>query len=79
MMVTKHIYLKLLRGNNLVEIICLYASNCFYIIGDTRALSLRLFSEIASVYLSQEQYNITDTHVDITQLHRNISEKLLPQ
>ncbi|KAJ8308456.1 LOW QUALITY PROTEIN: hypothetical protein KUTeg_013330 [Tegillarca granosa] len=46
---------------------------------DTRALSLRLFSEIASVYLSQEQFNISDTHVDITQLHRNISEKLLPQ
>lgn len=47
--------------------------------GDTRALSLRLFSEIASVYLSQEQFNISDTHIDITQLHRNISEKLLPQ
>ncbi|XP_067686194.1 serine/threonine-protein kinase ULK4-like isoform X2 [Haliotis asinina] len=43
---------------------------------DTRALSLRLLSEIAAVYLSQEQYG--EVKVDTKQLHVIISQHLLP-
>ncbi|KAK3093040.1 hypothetical protein FSP39_010415 [Pinctada imbricata] len=47
--------------------------------GDIKAMSLRLFSEIASVYLSQEQFAASDKKVNTTKLHRIISENLLPQ
>lgn len=47
--------------------------------GETRALSLRLFSEIASVYLNQEQYAGGEKKMNVTGLHKIITERLLPQ
>ncbi|KAL5018665.1 hypothetical protein ScPMuIL_004387 [Solemya velum] len=48
--------------------------------GDTRALSLRLFSEIAIVFLSHEQYlAASEMKPDMNQLHSIISVNLLPQ
>ncbi|KAK3602625.1 hypothetical protein CHS0354_034209 [Potamilus streckersoni] len=46
--------------------------------GDTRAMSLRLFSEIASVFLTLETVSGTDTKVDTKKLHIIIGEQLLP-
>nr|XP_034324271.1 serine/threonine-protein kinase ULK4 isoform X2 [Crassostrea gigas] len=47
--------------------------------GETRALSLRLFSEIASVYLNQEQYAGGEKKMNVAGLHKIITERLLPQ
>lgn len=47
--------------------------------GETRALSLRLFSEIASVYLNQEQYAAGEKKMNVAGLHKIITERLLPQ
>ncbi|GFR84606.1 serine/threonine-protein kinase ULK4 [Elysia marginata] len=46
---------------------------------DTKAQALQLFGEIASVFLSQDQFGVTDTRVDTSKLHGIIAEKLLPQ
>ena len=48
-------------------------------LGDTRALSLRLFTEIASVYLSQDQLGVGDVKVNTSLLHKTIGDNLLPQ
>ncbi|XP_041374855.1 serine/threonine-protein kinase ULK4-like isoform X2 [Gigantopelta aegis] len=45
---------------------------------DMKASSLRLFSQIASVYLSGDQYGASDSTVSIAQLHKIIAEHLLP-
>ncbi|XP_062580885.1 serine/threonine-protein kinase ULK4-like isoform X2 [Saccostrea cucullata] len=47
--------------------------------GETRALSLRLFSDIASVYLNQEQYAGGEKVMNVAGLHKIITERLLPQ
>lgn len=47
--------------------------------GDTRALSLRLFTEVASVYLSQDQFGVADAKVNTALLHKTIGDNLLPQ
>ncbi|XP_071163636.1 serine/threonine-protein kinase ULK4-like isoform X2 [Mytilus edulis] len=47
--------------------------------GDTRALSLRLFTEVASVYLSQDQFGVGDVKVNTSLLHKTIGDNLLPQ
>lgn len=47
--------------------------------GDTRAQSLRLFTEIASAYLSQDQFGIGDVKVNTALLHKTIGDNLLPQ
>ncbi|XP_048734641.2 serine/threonine-protein kinase ULK4-like isoform X2 [Ostrea edulis] len=47
--------------------------------GETRALSLRMFSEIASVYLNQEQYAGGEKKMNVAGLHKIITERLLPQ
>jgi len=49
------------------------------ITGDTRALSLRLFTEVASVYLSQDQFGVGDVKVNTSLLHKTIGDNLLPQ
>ncbi|ESO86237.1 hypothetical protein LOTGIDRAFT_220770 [Lottia gigantea] len=47
---------------------------------DTKVLSLRLLSEITSVYLSQDQYGHTsETRVDSDRLHQIVSNNLLSQ
>lgn len=61
--------------------ILLVVSYCyvFYLSGDTRALSLRLFTEVASVYLSQDQFGVADAKVNTALLHKTIGDNLLPQ
>ncbi|GFO05468.1 serine/threonine-protein kinase ulk4 [Plakobranchus ocellatus] len=46
---------------------------------DTKAQALQLFGEIASVFLSQDQFGVMDTRVETSKLHTIIAEKLLPQ
>ncbi|KAK6166744.1 hypothetical protein SNE40_023371 [Patella caerulea] len=47
---------------------------------DTKVLSLRLFTEISSIYLSQDQYsNNTENKLDTQRLHQIITENLLSQ
>ena len=46
--------------------------------GDTRALALSLFSEIATVFLTQDTVAATGK-VDTKQLNTIIGEKLFPQ
>lgn len=46
--------------------------------GDTRALSLRLISDMATVYLSQDQFE-SDAKINISHLHKTVSEILLPK
>lgn len=52
---------------------------CLFLLGDTRALSLRLFTEVASVYLSQDQFGVGDAKVNTGYLHKTIGDNLLPQ
>ena len=47
--------------------------------GDTKVLSLRLFSEIASVFLNADQVEASLIQVDSGKLHAIIARHLLPQ
>ena len=48
-------------------------------LADTRALSLRLFTEIASVYLNEGQFDTPQQKVSSKPLDEIISQVLLPQ
>ena len=50
----------------------------FFTSGDTRALALSLFSEIATVFLTQDTVAETGK-IDTKQLNTIIGEKLFPQ
>ena len=52
--------------------------NICFPVGDTRALALSLFSEIATVFLTQDTVAETGK-VDAKQLNAIIGEKLFPQ
>ena len=50
-----------------------------YLLGDTRALSLRLFSEMASVFLDGAQFDAARHKAESQKLQNIIAEALLPQ
>ena len=51
----------------------------YIVSGDTRALSLRLFSEMAVLFLDQAQFDATRHKAEAQKLQTIIAETLLPQ
>lgn len=47
--------------------------------GDTGALSLRMFTEIAEVYLTHEMFEAGQHQAQIKKLHKLVLESLLPK
>ena len=56
-----------------------YPIFCTFVSGDTRALSLRLFSEMAVIFLDQAQFDATRHKAEAQKLHTIIAEALMPQ
>ena len=50
-----------------------------FVSGDSRALSLRLFSEIASMFLNQQQFDGGTHKASTKKLHQLITDTVLPQ
>jgi len=47
--------------------------------GDTGALSLRMFTEISEIFLTQQTFDAGQHQAQIKKLHRIVLESLLPK